>query len=386
MSDVITCHGCGRCLSVPDNYARSKMRCPDCGVICNLPVPTRKAAPARRSSPEPDVASEPPPQDFRPPTNPEPAAPPPAKDAAPPRKTIVLTCDTCGERVRVVKHRDEPARCPVCGEEIRSGRTRSRHAEKAWGADAPPPIAEPEADLSDLPAIADDEDDDRPYDMTGDPDRFCPTCSKLLPRGAQVCVRCGLDLRSGQKTARVFAKVQREWEAGLPLRTRIKVFLGCQLLYLATGLAAVFYLDRLDVAAFAWLVFTLMTAFLLGTFDRVSLSRNERGKIVLTKTWYIFFWPQPTKTLRLSEFDGVTTNRVEDTDLWDWLVLLMLLPGGITALIWWYLAIHRETFQVALTSDHGYAAFILYRGGNQARTIEIAETIRDVTGLPYDGS
>jgi hypothetical protein len=92
-------------------------------------------------------------------------------------------------------------------------------------------------------------------------------------------------------------------------------------------------------------------------------------------------------TVNLADYEGVSTNQAEEADFWDWMIFIALLGMGcFPALLWWYLVMHRVTYQVALTNDHGYAARVLYRGGNHDRVIEIAETIRDVTGLFYDGS
>src|SRR5437660_9062997 len=47
---AITCHGCGKCFEVPDDYERRKVRCAECGVYCDLPEPAKKTGAARPSA------------------------------------------------------------------------------------------------------------------------------------------------------------------------------------------------------------------------------------------------------------------------------------------------------------------------------------------------
>src|SRR5262249_21990450 len=131
MSASTICHGCGRRLEVPAEYARSKMRCPDCGVMCEVPPPESRRLPvkqaARQSAPRPE----------RPPTKPP------------------------------VKVDDLPV--PLAPEP------------------APPP-REPEFDFSDDP------DDGKPYGVTGEIYKKCPQCSRRLEPKTTQCPGCGCDL------------------------------------------------------------------------------------------------------------------------------------------------------------------------------------------------
>src|SRR5436309_12510778 len=56
VSGSVICHGCGQTLPIPDGYERRKMRCPQCGVICELPDPG-KAPPGRPPAPDPEAAA-----------------------------------------------------------------------------------------------------------------------------------------------------------------------------------------------------------------------------------------------------------------------------------------------------------------------------------------
>src|SRR5438477_12143579 len=54
---AVLCHSCGRPVPVPDAYERRKIRCPDCGVYCDVPVNKEKKAEvkvvAKNSAPDP---------------------------------------------------------------------------------------------------------------------------------------------------------------------------------------------------------------------------------------------------------------------------------------------------------------------------------------------
>ena len=68
----------------------------------------------------------------------------------------------------------------------------------------------------------------------------------------------------------------------------------------------------------------------------------------------------------------------------DWFIFVYLfLMGIVPGIIWWVMAINRDTHFVALTTEHGFPALILYKGWHQARAEEVAATISKVTELPY---
>ena len=69
----------------------------------------------------------------------------------------------------------------------------------------------------------------------------------------------------------------------------------------ATGL----FFGELAVSAFSFLVFTGMLSFLLGTCQRVDLSRNAKGRVQLSRTWWICFVFKDTEPIELAEYEGV---------------------------------------------------------------------------------
>jgi hypothetical protein len=87
----------------------------------------------------------------------------------------------------------------------------------------------------------------------------------------------------------------------------------------------------------------------------------------------------------MRDYQGISTGLSHDPDFMDWfLCAVWFLMGIIPAIIWWYYVIHSNNFYVALNREHGFPDVILYRGLNQALTVEIAEKLEEVTGLPFD--
>jgi hypothetical protein len=259
---------------------------------------------------------------------------------------------------------------------------RSRHAERDWGTEEP---GVPNLELS--PTRAEDEDDSGPYGLVGGPERLCPECDKVLAPEDEVCVACGFNLRTGQKAVKVYEPLQRQWEAGLSYYKRLAIFLAGQGLSLVLGLIFAVFGGWRELGPFlvSWMFFSTMLGFLLGTYDRINLTRNKRGQVRLTKSWRIFFWPGGETVMDLRGYESVMTSRGRGSDFWDWIILLSLCSFGcLPALLWWYFAIHRDTAVVALTRDHGFPEQVLYHGWNEEQAVDIAVTLRDTAGLPYN--
>src|SRR5262249_10797305 len=125
-----------------------------------------------------------------------------------------------------------------------------------------------------------------------------------------------------------------------------------------------------------------LTAFLLGTFARTELTRNERGKVRLTQTWRIGFIPRSTQSIRRSEYEGVASGKAPAPDFWDWFVLVILtLAGILPGVLWWYFVIRPDSFYVALTRDHGFPERTLYWGWDERQAQDMARTLREVAFL-----
>lgn len=328
MSTSVLCHACGHLTAVPAGFTRRRLRCPACGVLCDVPAPAAKAPAARAAAPTP-AAAEPPAE----PPAPRAARPEPRAEAAPPR----------------------PRR-------------------------APPPRPQPRQ-----VATVDDADDGRPYVLLDKEEPPCPQCGRPLEPGAALCSACGFNQATGEKAVRTYQEIDRAWESGISSRWRRRFFLAGQALVLPLGLLGSWHQGTPFAFLGPWLVFTALTAFLLGTYNRVHLARDRRGKVRLTRRWRIGFHALKPETIPLREYEGVVCGLTRDVDFWDWALCVFLLPWGLVpGVLWWYLVIHPDTYYVALSRHHGSPELSLYRGRSEALMHEIADTIRDAARLPRD--
>ena len=327
MSQSFLCPNCGLRVPVPDDHARPKIRCGECGVVAEIPPSLRRAVPPKppRGRHEGKKA------DDRP-------APPQPRTPRPPSDVL-------------------PWAVPV-------GTPPNYAAVYIWG-------------------TSDDEEDSNPYPVA-DPERpRCPHCEAELEYDAVLCLRCGFDQREGRKRVQEYQPRARRWDAGMSAPRRMILFVLGQAGSVAFGLTGAWLMGDL-VAFFApWLLFSALTAFLLGTYDRVVLTRDRRGRVELTRTWHVCFWRFPPTRVGLRGYDGVSTGKHHEAGFFEWMVFVSLLPGLFPALIWWWVAIRQDTVYVALTRDNGYAAEILYRGWNEAQALEMAATLRDAARLTY---
>jgi hypothetical protein len=242
----------------------------------------------------------------------------------------------------------------------------------------PPPAAPPKQ-----PGPVAPEDDGAPYEMEGGPERRCPDCNKVMEADSVVCARCGFNLETGKKPRKVYEPVERTWEAGMPLRRRVTLFVASEVVVLLTGVLVARLTGSPALFLVPWLLFTGMLAFVLGTYDRVDLSRNTRGKVFLSKTWRICFRPLAPVSIKVIEYEAVVTGAVHETDFWDWILFLTLFSFGVLPGLWWYIyGMSQDTYFVALARDHGYPETVLYRGWNEKHMQDIANTLREVAEMP----
>ncbi len=218
-----------------------------------------------------------------------------------------------------------------------------------------------------------------PYRLDAPPERPCPGCNRMLPADAVLCPECGFDRQTGARRRRSYEPLQRSWEWGWPLRRRARLFLLGQGMALPLGLVALWALGEWSAFLGPWLVFTALTAFLLGTCARIDLTRSERGKVRLTLTWRVCFVARPAQTIRPSDYEGVVFGKAPAADFWDWFVLIILtLAGILPGMLWWYFGIRPDSFYVALTRDHGFPERTMYRGWDEGQAEDMATALRTV--------
>src|SRR5262249_60105546 len=103
---------------VPADYTRARMRCPECGVMCDVPPPeARKPAPKRsapRRAPSPEPAPTPPVEPSPPAMElPIPLAPEAPPSSLPPLEEDFGTDEDDGKPYRVAGPKGR--KCPDCG-------------------------------------------------------------------------------------------------------------------------------------------------------------------------------------------------------------------------------------------------------------------------------
>jgi hypothetical protein len=230
-----------------------------------------------------------------------------------------------------------------------------------------------------------DEDDGKPYTVPGDPVPKvpCPKCKKSLPAGVIVCAHCGFNQETGETFERFYEKIDKEWEPGLRFPARFSIFLAAGGIALATTLIVGLADGEWIALLLSFLGGLALLAYVLGTYPRINLVRNVKGRVRLTRTWRIGFYPLAPVKIRWRQYDGVSVGQAPDADFWDWSIVLVLAPWGlIPAVLWWLYVIHPGQFDAALCQGHGFPVLLLYRGPNAALAQEIAGTVLDVTGLP----
>jgi hypothetical protein len=344
MPIAVICYSCGKSLSVPDDYNRRKVRCPDCGVYCELPAEKEK------------------------------------------KRTAAGSQSNTSERV---------------AEEIFT----SNRSERTTP--APPVLPQPRPSPPPPPTPSVEDEDRDTYSVTPARERRCPGCEREVANDARVCESCGFDLEAGKKPARVYESRTWQWDAGMPFRKRRNIFIALQILPLTLGLATAAMSGYAVSYLITWLTSAVLLAFLLGTFPRVDLSRGKRGQVRLSKTWRVCFIERPTETIAWREYEGFAVGKADDTDLIDWLMLLVLFSSGsalswpfgfalpilgraavslvcgvLSDVFWWYFVIRRVTFYVALCKNHAYPELMLYRGWNEPMMEEMAGVLGEVTDLP----
>jgi hypothetical protein len=230
----------------------------------------------------------------------------------------------------------------------------------------------------------DDPEDGRPYRTADRDEQVCPQCGKRLPPDGVLCPRCGFHLRKREKVARTYEPLARRWELGLSLASRVRLFVLLALAAPGLGVLAGLLGADLALSTGTWVLGTVLLAFLLGTCNRLDLTRDRRGRVRLTQNWRVAFVPLAPRPIDLREFDGVVTGRGRDAGFPEKLIfVLLLLMGVVPGIVWWFCVVQRVVFYVALAQGHGFPAATLYRGWREEQALELAHTLSDAAGLPY---
>lgn len=372
MSVFVPCPACARAVAVTEDQ-RDTIRCPECDLVFDVPPAARQKMLAELSTDAPVVPS-------------DAISAGAAPHAVSPHR---LGCASSGDTVVVCPHCREPlwsgmkpdrrpTHCPQCGNVVPVAVPKKKAKAKLRSDQ----IKIPGTPIEPQPVEhADNDDDDASYRVIGTL-RRCPNCQRSMADEGVLCVACGYNIETGTQAVREFQSVLRSWDGALSYRSRLMLMGAGQILGLL-GLVGSFFGDVLLAGVVSWIGYNALLVYLLGTFDRIDISRTRRGLVTVTKMWRVCFVRRPRTFIVLQHYAGVTTGMRNDVDGWDILVLgAMLAMGIVPGILWWYCAFHRETYYVGLTQAHGAIGIELYRGWNETQTKEIAKVIRDVAGYP----
>jgi hypothetical protein len=177
--------------------------------------------------------------------------------------------------------------------------------------------------------------------------------------------------------------VAKSWDTFWPLARRAKVLAVMLTLNVVLLPLSTFLVGSLWTLAATLIVNSLAQAFVLGTFDRLEVKRSPFGKILLTRTWRIAFYPLPRKRLRWREFESVCCRKSHESHFEDWIGFFMLVPYcAIPAFLWYWHVIRPERLLVSFCKDHGFPDTVLFRSWDQKQAEDVAQTVADVTGRP----
>jgi hypothetical protein len=363
MGIALNCRGCGQPLQAGDD-ARLEIECLWCGV--KSPVPGRMPPAAAKTSP---LAAGPPPVSAAssiaagPPPRPVSAA---AVAAGPPPQAL--------EPAPQEKSKSEPAWFEQTPYGLEGPPIEARRDVPLPAAALAPPSLPARRRFSEA-----DDDDGSPYGVSQKLNYRCQECGRELHGEVMLCPSCGFNHETGTKAERVYEPVARTWEAGLPFERRMRLFIVTQVVMVFMAALSSWATGNLFAIMPSWTMIAGLTAFLIGTYDRVELTRTRRGKVSLKHTWRFCFVERPTRSLPLGQFEGITKGKSHDPSFWDWVGCFLLLGFAIVpGIVYWYYCIHSEMFFVALTKDHGHPDVTLYRGWNENHMKEVYETVRAV--------
>jgi predicted RNA-binding Zn-ribbon protein involved in translation (DUF1610 family) len=355
----ISCGNCGEKIPLPAGYTRAKLRCPQCGYYAEVPADLRK------------LSEDPPPQ--------TPFDEPKKKSLGVERAgQLQRQADATGpeelpERPKPVKARPSAKR-----------RFDQRDHRPDFRTDEPagPPLLEGTQEVHDDQAL--------PYTVPGDGVITCPVCRGELPLDATFCVHCGTDLITGEvvreKTVRGFTNV---YEEAFPLAVRLRLFIVLQivnlpllaLMIIATGQS---WTSTTSLVSnfFGHIIHVALQAFLVGSFDTLIVKRNSKGQAWVTRIRRIAFFKLPEAKIPWKKSINVGIVPTHGQGYLGLIIFLYLLTlGCLPGLIFYFVVMRPERFQVCLCDVYGGVDEIVFRTRSLEWANEITGAIAEATGL-----
>ncbi len=166
---------------------------------------------------------------------------------------------------------------------------------------------------------------------------------------------------------------------------RVGLFVGMEVMVLPLMIWGAYVHGHLFGWFFPWLFLTAMVGFLLGTYDRIHLTRNRKGRVRLRKSWTLCFFARPPVEVDVHEYAGVAYGPRHEVGMLEWFLFIMLLACGvIPGLVWWYMVFHRDNYFLALAREYNFPDVMLYQGGNLGLVQDMAQAIASAAHMPVN--
>jgi hypothetical protein len=283
-----------------------------------------------------------------------------------------LRCDACGYYVPIpASLREEPVAASV-------GRAESAIPDGPLERSTQLPTSSPAKSKKEAPPLlrgTDDDEDGLPYQVPGDAIQKCTACHRDLPLDATFCVHCGVNFETKKKKKKRFQEVNKSWEPRWPFETRVQVLVGLQVLNV---LIAIFFGNEIGI------IQVLIQAFILGTYEKLTVTRTAKGVCTVEKIWRIGFYATPPKRLDHSASQGVGIIATQNAGWLEWFTMLYLCLFGLLPglLFYWYI-IRPDRFNVSLCDIYGSTNDIAFRTTDREQADEICRTISDCASMWY---
>jgi DNA-directed RNA polymerase subunit M/transcription elongation factor TFIIS len=316
-----------------------------------------------------------------------------------------VACPGCGAAVVVPDDFSRAKiRCEDCGyyapvpEKLRSRAAEPDDVPPTSAADVPPrpgvarPVkarpkprdASPDDDAGPPLLRGSAEEEDVPYSVPGDGTKKCPECRKELAYSATFCVHCGTDLITGEKPKKKFKAYDKTWESRLSMQHRLMIFGGLSFVNMLFALAIASAENMLTALVFIVVQLGLQ-AFLLGTYETVSVKRTAKGKLTVAKFWRVFFLKQPTATIAWEEHQGIGVVATHEISAVDWITLVYFIfcLGCVPAIIFYIAFLRPDRMKVAFCDIYGSTNLIVFHTTKREDADEIARLIADGGNLQF---
>jgi hypothetical protein len=294
------------------------------------------------------------------------------------------SCPSCGRRLFLGDENvGARVKCPACG---------NVWTPSAPGADVLPEVFAIVADDAARPRLRPEPPSElvaaqpmpsavRPLDAAGS--EPCPECGSALAPDAVLCIQCGFNRQTGKRLRTVSQRLTRHFQPQPPSYVpRLVIFcvftLVLRLLFLPSAGKMGFPSTML-----LWPVAWGLAALGLGTFSRLTLTRDRIGRpMLLTRQW-VAFLPGGRSERDLSIYTTIRLGHKPGGSVLGFLLAFLLI--GVFALL-----LRRDTFTLEIAGelprdrdDPHVEPVALYRGPSEERMKALGKALEEVAGLRY---